>query len=154
MKRLIPALGPIYDSLDGAGYLLVRVTAGAIFAVHGAARMRLIDIGGPTIESSASFLADQGLNPALALTYYITGIEFLGGIFLILGFLTRPVVVLLVAFLVVATFHVTWPNGFFVRGTPKGSGFEYSLLLLALAVNFLIHGGGRFSVDHAIHWEL
>lgn len=154
MKRLIPALGPIYDLLDGIGYLLVRVAAGAIFAVHGAARMRLIDIGGPTIESSASFLAGEGLNPALGLTYYITGLEFLGGILLMLGLLTRPVAVLLIGFLVIATFHVTWPNGFFVRGTPKGSGFEYSLLLLVLAVSFLIHGGGKFSVDHAIQREI
>jgi uncharacterized membrane protein YphA (DoxX/SURF4 family) len=37
---------------------------------------------------------------------------------------------------------------------PNKSGTEYSLLIGIVALVFLIRGGGRFSVDHALGREL
>jgi len=51
-----------------------------------------------------------------------------------------------------AIFMVHLPNGFFMNwmGTQKGEGFEYHLLVLAMAAALLLRGGGKFSVDHAL----
>ena len=128
---------------------MARFATGAILAVHGAARFRLINIGGPTIESTARFNASFGIEPGLLWSYYVTCLE-LGGVLLMLGFLTRPVALLLTAFLLVATVYVTPHFGFWARE----GGFEYSLALLSLVLCIFARGGGAFSLDRHIGREV
>jgi putative oxidoreductase len=44
------------------------------------------------------------------------------------------------------------PNGFFMNwmGNQKGEGFEYHLLVLAMAAALLLRGAGAFSLDRAL----
>jgi putative oxidoreductase len=140
---LFPSLSKLCDRLEPLGYLVVRCTAGFIYAVHGFGRLRIVDIGGPTIESTGQFMERFGFVPGLFWSYGVTALELVGGILLILGLFTRPVAVLLVGFMAVATFYVTARFGFWARD----GGFEFSLILLALAFAFLIKGGGPYSVD-------
>ena len=68
--------------------------------------------------------------------------EFLGGILVGLGFLTR-VAAFFIACTMLTAVSVTWPSGFFANNR----GYEYPLTLLAMALALLISGGGMISVD-------
>jgi putative oxidoreductase len=149
-QPLIPALAPLWRHFEPIAYFIVRCATGAIFATHGAARFRIIDIGGPTIESTAKFNAAFGIEPSLLWSYYITSLELAGGILLILGLLTRPVAILLTGFLLVATIYVTPHFGFWARE----NGFEYSLVLLLLVIYILARGGGPLSLDRRLGKEV
>ena len=149
-RYVFPALGKLWEQLEPLAYPLVRCTAGFIYALHGLARLRVVDIGGPTIETTSQFMDRFGLMPGLFWSYFITGLELAGGVLLILGLFTRPVAALFVGFMAVATFYITARFGFWARD----GGLEYPLILFALAIAFLIRGGGTHSVDRMISREI
>ena len=149
-RSTVPALARLWQGLEPAAYIVMRCCTGAIFATHGAARFRIIDIGGPTVESTAKFNAMFGIEPALMWSYYITSLELAGGILLFLGLFTRPIALLFTAFLLVATVYVTPHFGFWSRD----NGFEYSLVLLLLILYILVRGGGPLSVDRRLGFEI
>jgi putative oxidoreductase len=152
-RYYIPALGRVYQQLEPLAYPLLRVVGGFIFMMHGAARLRFIDIGGSTVESLAKLNAQLGFQPAYFWSVYITGLELIGGLLIFFGLFTRFAAFLLCGFMFVGTFYVTIGNGFFARG-PQGTGWEYTLVLLALTLAYLVRGGGPFSIDRAIGREL
>jgi putative oxidoreductase len=76
--------------------------------------------------------------------------EVTAGILLAIGLYTRLAALAIAIFMVNAVYFTSNVGGFFWT---KG-GSEYSLLILAVAIYFLIRGGGPYSVDHAIGWEL
>jgi putative oxidoreductase len=78
--------------------------------------------------------------------------EFLGGLGLIVGLLTRVAAFGIGVNMLVAIFAVHAASGFFMNwsGTQKGEGYEYHLLVLAIAAYLLIRGAGAFSVDGAL----
>ena len=128
----------------------MRSVTGVIFTLHGAARFRLIDIGGPTIISTAKFNEAFGFYPGLVWSYYETSLELIGGLLLVIGLFTRPASLLLIGFLLVATVYVTPHFGFWSRD----NGFEYSLILLLIVVYILARGGGPMSLDRRMPWEI
>lgn len=152
-RYIVPSLGRIWERLEFLAYPMTRWVAGFIFMTHGAARLRIVNIGGPTVESTAALNARFGLEPAMFWSVYVTGLELVGGILIILGLFTRPVALLLSGFMAVATFYVTFGNGFFARG-PNGAGWEYPLVLFVLVLTFLIRGGGPLSLDRRLGREL
>lgn len=147
-QRLIPALGPIYDSVDAYAYPLIRIATGLIMVPHGA--VKLFGLSGSSLTGTAQLFAKLGLEPAYPLALYIALLEFVGGFMLAAGFLTRFVALLFAGFMAVATFYVHLGNGFFWN---KG-GYEYPLLLLILSIAFMMRGGGKLSVDRAVGREL
>ena len=46
MQYYLPRLAPIYARISDLAYPMTRWVGGFVFAVHGAARFRIIDIGG------------------------------------------------------------------------------------------------------------
>lgn len=82
---------------------------------------------------------------ALGLALAETG----GGLFLAAGLLTPlgALAVTIVMLNAVALIH--WPNGFW---NGKG-GYEFNLLIAAVAIGLAAIGPGRFSIDHAIGWD-
>lgn len=68
--------------------------------------------------------------------------EFAGGILLALGLLTRPAAAFVVFTMAVAAFGVHGADPFIKK--------EMSLLYLFASLFFVIHGAGRWSVDHKI----
>ena len=147
-RRMIPALGKLYDALSPFAYPLMRIATGAILIPHG--MQKLFSMFGGSAVGTAGFFTKFGLEPALPLVYYIGCLEFFGGILLVLGLLTRLVAIQLVVFMATAILVVLWGNGFFWT---KG-GFEYSLLLMLLGIVILIRGGGRYSIDSKLGCEI
>jgi putative oxidoreductase len=78
--------------------------------------------------------------------------EFLGGLGLILGVLTRIAAFGLAADMSVAIYLVHWRNGFFMNwtGHQKGEGFEFHILAIAIAIVLMTRGGGAASLDRAL----
>ena len=78
--------------------------------------------------------------------------EFLGGMGLILGALTRIAAFALAVDMSVAVYLVHWRNGWFMNwtGQQKGEGFEFHILAVAMAIVLMARGGGAASVDRAL----
>jgi amino acid transporter len=71
---------------------------------------------------------------------------------LIFGFLTRIATFGIGVNMLVAIMTVHRAFGFFMnfRGTQKGEGFEFHLLVLAIVVCLMIRGAGAFSIDRLL----
>ena len=54
--------------------------------------------------------------------------------------------------LIVVALMVHLPNGFFMNwsGRQKGEGYEFFILLIAMAIPILIRGSGAWSIDRII----
>lgn len=74
--------------------------------------------------------------------------EFVGGILLIIGFLSRLAALAIAINMMVAILKVHLHNG--LLGGAQGPGFEYPLALLALCVLIIMKGGGALSIDRLI----
>ena len=148
-RLIVPALGPLYARLSGLSYPMIRVFTGLMLMPHGAQKL-FGWFGGSGLEATGGFFAGNlGLEPGLFFALLVGLTEFLGGLFLAVGFLTRPSALAIAVVMAVAVFAVHLPNGFFWGA----GGYEYPLLwgLVALALAF--RGGGELSVDRAIGRE-
>jgi putative oxidoreductase len=126
---------------------VARVTLGVIFFAHGAQKL-LGWFGGSGLKSTLQSMTQQlGLPSVLALAAIAA--EFLGGVGLILGVLSRIDAAAIAATMVAAIWMVNGRHGLFLNGygDKKGNGFEYHLLAIALALLVVIRGGGAFSLD-------
>jgi putative oxidoreductase len=143
-RFVIPALANVYSKLDVLAYTLVRVSVGGFMLPHGLTR---VANGG--IQGTAQFMAKLGLEPAYALAMYVTVLEIVGGILLVIGLLTRPAALLVVGFMAVAAAVHLQTFGYFWTKT----GGEVPLFWGAMALVVLIKGGGEYSVDRILGRE-
>lgn len=149
-RLIVPALAPLYDALEPLAIPLIRVVTGLFLMPHGAQKL-FGWFGGAGLQGTANFFATKlGLEPGLFFAVLVGGTEFFGGLFLAIGFLTRPAAAGVVILMAVAVFKVHLSGGFFWN---KG-GFEYPLFWGLIAIAFLIRGGGACSVDRKIGREL
>lgn len=125
------------DSSLDAGLALLRIVTGSVFLAHGAQKLFAFGLAGV----SGSF-SQMGV-PLPALTApLVSGLEFFGGIALIIGLLTRLVGLGLAIDMLGAIFIVHLAGGFFV---PKG--VEFVLMLFAAGATLALTGAGVFSLD-------
>ena len=68
--------------------------------------------------------------------------ELVGGLMLVFGFFTRFAALAVVIFMVNAVWFTSAKGFFWTAG-----GSEFSILLLAVALVFMIRGGGEYSID-------
>jgi putative oxidoreductase len=140
----------IISTDDSVATMILRLVLGVVFFAHGAQKM-LGWFGGFGFAGTMGFFTGTMHIPA-PLAFLAICAEFFGGIGLIIGFLTRIAVFGIATNMVVAIATVHRTFGFFMNwsGTQKGEGFEYHLLVLAMAAVLVIRGAGAFSVDHAL----
>lgn len=119
---------------------MLRIVVGAIFAAHGAQK-----IFEYTIPGTIGSFADMGVPLPEIAGPAVAYIEFIGGILLVLGLLTRPVALLLAADMLVALVLVHLPAGLWVGQ----GGYEFVAVLGAVALALALTGAGRFSLDRA-----
>jgi putative oxidoreductase len=120
--------------------LLLRAVVGVVFAAHGGQKLFVMGIGNVT-----GFFTQAGVPLPAVSAPLVAGIEFFGGIALVLGLLTRLVGLGLAIDMLGAILIVHLPNGFFLP-----MGVEFVLTLGAVAATLALTGAGRYSVDHAI----
>jgi putative oxidoreductase len=144
----IPAFASITKALSPFAEPLVRVTAGLLLVPHGAQKL-FGWFGGYGIEATGQFFSSKlGLPASLALVAGL--IEFFGGLMLALGVATRVVAALVAGLMAVAVLQVHLGAGFFWTS----GGFEYPLFWGVVALAFVIRGGGRYSLDRVIGYEV
>jgi putative oxidoreductase len=69
--------------------------------------------------------------------------ELLGGIAMLLGFLTRLAALGLIVIMAGAIALVHWPNGFsIIQG-----GYEYNIVLIGICIALILTGGGPLAMD-------
>jgi putative oxidoreductase len=132
---------------DTLGPVLIRVALGSVIFAHGAQKA-LGWFGGGGWNGTVGFFTTELGVPAFIAVLVILG-EFLGGIGVVTGTLTRVAAAGIAIIMAGAVVMVHLPNGFFMNwyGTQAGEGFEYGILAITMALSLVVTGAGRFSVD-------
>jgi putative oxidoreductase len=129
---------------------VLRLAAGVMIFAHGLQKT-FGWFGGAGFTAQMEGFT-QGMHIPAVFAFLAIMAEFLGGIGLLLGFLTRIAAFGVMCNMVVAVAILHWPNGFFMNwsGRQKGEGFEFHMLVVAMLTVVLIRGAGALSVDRAI----
>jgi putative oxidoreductase len=128
--------------------VILRMFLGFLFAMHGAQKL-FGAFGGAGIAGTAAFFNKYGIVPGEFWVWVVAIVEFVGGLGLMAGFLTRIWASALVIDMTVAIVKVHLPNGFFWTR----SGFEFPLTLAIMALTILLTGPSEVSVDKALGLE-
>jgi putative oxidoreductase len=140
----------VHTDARNVALAILRVVLGAVFFAHGAQKV-LGWFGGYGFSGTMGFFTHQMGIPA-PFAFLAICAEFLGGIGLIVGFLSRIAAFGIACNMLVAVFMIHHNFGLFMNwtGNQKGEGYEYHLLALAMAFAIMIAGAGAFSIDAAL----
>ena len=121
--------------LKDTGLLLLRLVLAVVFIYHGWAKITNID-------GTLGFFTQIGLGN-IVLVYLAGYGEFIGGILMGTGLLTRYASLVLMAIpaVAIATVHIS--KGFDIMG----GGYEYVLTLLVVSAAVGLMGAGKYSLD-------
>jgi putative oxidoreductase len=143
-RLLIPALRAFYDWAADASWLIIRLTAGLMLLPHGIPKVFEQGIS----AFAAAGLARRGIEPAMPIAVLICFNETIGAILLAAGFLTR----LVAASVAIEMAVIAWVY------VPKfgwtGPGYEYALMWGLVTFAIALRGGGPYSVDRKLGWEI
>ena len=143
-------LALVFGTFPSWSHLVVRLGLGVIFFAHGAQKV-FGWFGGRGLSATIAGFRQMNIPPAA--TVLAAFVECFGGLAVLVGFLTRPAALGLIAVMLVAIAKVHVAHGFFLNWsmTPgKGHGYELNLALIAMALALLIGGGGVLSIDRLI----
>ncbi len=130
------------NNLQPWGALMMRLVLGAAMIYHG--YDKVIPAGGfhggntfSALERHSHYVASLGFPYWLGIISALT--EFVGGILLILGLLTRFAAFMVAINMLVALIMVNRHHGY--------SSSEYSLALFAIALMLFFYGAGVYAID-------
>jgi putative oxidoreductase len=121
--------------------LIARIILGVILFAHGIQKLIIVGFA-KTFEQFEA----MGIPLAIASSAFVTVVEFVGGLLLILGALTRIVVSLHIVVMVGAAIFVHASRGLFAQD----GGWELVAVIAACELTFATFGAGRYSVDHLV----
>lgn len=131
------------------GLFVLRLVVGLLFIGHGAQKL-FGWFGGHGIEGTAQWLGSLGLRPA-RFWAVVAGLgEFLGGLGLVLGFLTPLASAAIIAVMLSAIALVHAGHGLWVTN----GGAEYPIVLTAIAYVIGMYGPGRYALDAYLPFSL
>ena len=129
------------------GLLLLRLVAGGTMFAHGSQKLFGL-FGGSGLRATGGFFANLGFRAPLLLAL-LASLAEVGGLAFAAGFLTPLAAFGIAVVMVTAVGTIHWSKGFF----NGNGGYEFNLLLLAVALAVSGTGPGRFSLDRAIGWD-
>jgi putative oxidoreductase len=143
-------LKKLFQTNDDVALLVLRVALGVVFFPHGMQKLFGWYGGYGFAGTMDMFTTNLGI-PVIFAFLAITA-EGLGSLGLITGLLTRVAAFGIAVNMVVAVFMLHLQHGFFMNwfGNQKGEGYEYHLLVIAIALVLMIRGGGKWSVDKGV----
>lgn len=143
-------LKKIVQTNDDTSTLILRVLLGLVFLPHGLQKVFGL-FGGYGFTGTMGFFTGTLGIPAL-FAFLAIATEFLGSLGLITGLFTRVAALGIGVMISVAALMLHVQNGFFMNwfGNQKGEGFEYHILVAAIAAAVAIKGGGKWSLDRVL----
>ncbi|MEH6454452.1 MAG: DoxX family protein [Psychromonas sp.] len=138
-------LNKVTTSIPNWSALVLRIPVGLIFMAHGAQKLFAM-FGGYGLEGTGEWMASIGLSPGYLMALMAGSAEFFGGLFIILGLLTRPTALVLGITMLVAIVTVHLENGLFMTN----NGYEFGLALAVISFALMLQGGGRLALDNLI----
>ena len=147
-RPIIPAVAPFYAWSRDLSYVVIRLTVGGMLLTHG-----IIKVMTTTVTAfAAGGLARRGIEPSLPLAYVVWFMETVGAICIMVGLFTRLFAAAAVIEFIVIIFVAHWGHGF--MWSRPGGGWEYPLLWGLMFFAVALRGGGPYSLDRKIGWEL
>lgn len=130
--------------------LFLRLGLGIVFFPHGAQKV-LGWFGGTGFSKTIEIFTTK-MHMPLPVVILLMAIEFIGSLFLIIGFLTRVSALGIGGAMAVCAGVAHVQNGFFMNwfGQKQGEGFEFHILVVGMAIALIISGGGALSLDRSI----
>jgi putative oxidoreductase len=128
--------------------LILRIVFGLIFIGHGTQKL-FGWFGGGGIQGTINAMARIDVRPEKFWAWVVGLSETLGGLGLVLGFLTPLASAVIVGVMLKAIIKVHWQNGFW----NTNRGIEFPLLNTFLAVFFGIAGPGAYAVDTILGFD-
>ncbi len=124
-----------------AASLIIRLIVGIIFLTHGFPKLQNLD------KTKDFIMTLRWFKPVTLWAIILGTTEFFGGLFLLIGFMTKiAAALLLIVMLIALIYHVfVWKDSF--------KNYELSLLLTACLIALLMLNG-EFSVEGMIGWNL
>ncbi|MFC1594157.1 DoxX family protein [Candidatus Omnitrophota bacterium] len=123
----------------------LRLGLGAMFVGHGLQKAFGL-FNGPGIEGFKGFMVNLGLPFPTIMAYAAAYVELVGGLFLILGLLTKLSATALLGVMLVAMLKVHFENGFFLMN----GGYEYTLIIIVALISLIFSGPGKFCVNRKL----
>ncbi|AZQ59343.1 DoxX family protein [Maribacter sp. MJ134] len=147
MKNLFKKLITTHPNL---GFSIARLTLGLVIFPHGAQKLLGL-FGGYGYQGTMESLTTQMGLPSIV-AFSVIMIEFFGSISLVLGIFSRFWALSLVGMFTGIIITTQLEHGFFMNwyGNQAGEGYEYSLLIIGLALSVLLNGSGKWSIDSII----
>lgn len=124
-----------------AGILLIRLVIGLTFMGHGAQKL-FGWFGGYGLKGTGGWLESIGVRPGVWMAFLAGAGELVGGALFAAGVLTSVGAALIVIIMLVATFTVHAKNGYWATA----NGFEYNLVLIAIAIGVALIGPGSYTL--------
>ena len=146
-KRLIQFALMGGSDLEQYAILLVRVSLGLFFAISGAKKLF---VAGGTQRMYETLVETKVPFPHM-MTYFVSGVEFVGGSLLTVGFLSSPACVALLADMLVAILTTklsTMPRGLSPLNWLDNFLYLPEVLYVLFFLWLLCSGPGKFSVDY------
>ncbi len=139
-------LNKVIETDNDTAAFILRLLLGIVFFPHGAQKV-FGWFGGQGFEGTMGGFEKMGIPAFFAFLAILA--ESAGSVGLITGLLTRVAAFGIACNMVVAVALIHLKNGFFMNwfGQKQGEGFEYHILVVAIALALMIRGGGRWSVD-------
>jgi putative oxidoreductase len=126
---------------------VLRAVVGLFFIGHGAQKL-FGAFGGHGLAGTGGFFESLGLRPGRVHATLAGGAEFAGGLLLLLGLITPLGAAMVIGVMTVAILTVHLSKGPWVTD----GGWEYNVVLIAVAFALAGAGPGQFSLDDAIGW--
>jgi putative oxidoreductase len=147
---IIPSLGPIYQSLAPWAEALLRAIVGLWLVPHALRNtfgfFPTTGVRANNLTALAAQLDRDGYRPGKLWAPAISITQLVGGPLLALGLFTRPAAFAILLFLLVTNVE-RWRVGKYFWNQ---LGLEYTVMWTVATFYFLVHGGGRISLDHLI----
>ncbi|GIP51376.1 oxidoreductase [Paenibacillus vini] len=124
------------------GLLILRLVVGLSFMAHGAQKL-FGWFGGYGPKGTGGWMESLGLKPGVLMAVMAGAGEFIGGLLFAAGLLTPLGAALIVITMIMAIVTVHGKNGYW----STANGYEYNLLIIAVALGVALIGAGDYSLD-------